>query len=191
VAEGVVLYLQTQAYTTVQHTTVGAGGEYAFTSVPASSDGYDVTFAQDWNEAYQRDTIATWAWLGPISVQDGAQLRLPDLEISLLGMQPVTPAFAKQISQQAISAQQPISFTWSAYPQADAYWMDISRESDNQTVWQSPLVHGTSADWSGQTSTGAPAGPGTYWWSVGVRRDIAPYTLIAYSYLTKLVIGAN
>jgi hypothetical protein len=186
-----VLRLQNQAYATVAETTVSSGGEYTFVNVPDSSEGFDVTFAQDWNaQTYQRDTIATWAWVGPVKVQGGAQLRLPDLEISLLGMKPLTPEFGARMSAQDIAAQ-PIEFTWSAYPQANAYWLDITSGLDNQTVWQSPLLQGTSTTWDGQSTAGIPVGPGDYWWSVGARRDVSPYTLIVYSYLTKFVISAN
>ena len=189
---GLVLHLQTQAYDAVGETTVTTGGEYSFVNVPDSGEGYDVTFAQEWNDAtYQRDTVATWAWLGPVVVQNGAELRLPDLDISLLGMKPLTPTFAAQVSAQAIAAGQPIDFTWSSYPQAGAYWLDLTGDPDNATVWQSPLLQIASGSWNGRSADGAPVAPGEYWWSVGARRDVSSYTLIVYSYLTRLIISAN
>ncbi len=139
----------------------------------------------------ERDDLATWAWLGLIRVQGGSNLRLPDLEISLLGMKPLTPAFASQISAQAIADADPIDFTWSPYPQASNYWFDLTSGLDDRTVWQSALLQTTSGTWNGQTSAGVAAAPGEYWWSVGARRDVSSYTLIMYTYLTKVVISAN
>jgi hypothetical protein len=192
VGAGLLLRLQDQAYATVAETSTKAGGEYAFNNVADSAQGYSVTFAQDWNAAqYQADSIATWAWIGPVKIQNRAGIRLPDMDISLAGMRPATPEYDASFVLSSVTSGQPVDFTWSVYPSADVYWLDVHAGTDLQPAWQSPLLYGTDGSWNGQLTAGGTAQAGEYWWGIGARRALGSYTLTIYSYLTKFTLTAN
>lgn len=180
-ASPLALTLENKSYQAIARATTGDGGSYAFPNVPASAEGYNVVFSQDLNPNSQIDRVATWAWLGPVPVRGGQTVDLPALDIALMGLQPSAPAH-----EGVVPGGQPVNFSWTPYPQATGYWLDLSRGDDQQNAWQSPLQPGTSATWDG-TVAGQRA-PGTYWWGVGARKPVSQYMLVLYSYLIKFTV---
>ena len=185
---GATLKLQTQSYQVIAETTAAADGTYAFNDVAAPEDGYNIVFSQDWNGSYTGEEIATWAWLGPVYIHDGETITLPDFDISLKGMRPLSPTFEQQISQNLIFSGEPISFTWWSYPQAAYYWVDVARGADLIEAWQSELSDTPETEWNGALPDGSSAPTGDYWWGVGAERELNEYVLTVYTYLTKFVI---
>jgi hypothetical protein len=189
VAAGLKLRLEDQAYTSITETVVAEGGVYAFNHLTDSSEGYNVVVSQNWNPQLNIETVASWAWLGPMPVVSGGAVQAPDMEISLRGFKPKSPPLSASISAALLSSSSPITFTWSSYPQADAYWIDLTREATQDPIWQSAMFEGTAVSWDGTLSDGSHVQTGDYWWGIGTRRWVPPCTLTVYSYLTKLKIG--
>ncbi|TEU12947.1 MAG: hypothetical protein E3J21_19810 [Anaerolineales bacterium] len=187
VSGGATLKLENQSYNVIAETTVGADGAYAFTDLEPSSQGYNVLFAQAWNSQYGTDQVVSWGWLGPVSVENGTVVELPDFDVSLLGFSQVNPGPDETFSAAALSPENPITFEWTAYPQAVKYWMDLVRGEAQELVWQS-LIQSTSFAFDGTMGNGAHIQPGEYWWGVGARRELGPYPLTVYGYLPGLII---
>jgi hypothetical protein len=188
VEEGVTLMLENQSYNVIGEVTVDEDGAYVFADLEASSAGYNVLFAQEWNEGYEVDQVITWGWIGPIAVENGAVIELPDLDISLLGFRPLDPAPEATFSAAEITSEAPIVFEWRAYPQATTYWVDLSLGEELEMVWQSPFVQDTSVAFGGTLSDGTHIEPGEYWWGVGAQRALGPYTLTVFGYLPGITI---
>jgi hypothetical protein len=190
VSGGVTLKLEDQAYNLIAETTVGADGTYVFPDLQPSAEGYNVLFAQEWNTQYEIDQVISWGWIGPAAVENGADVQLPDLDISLLGFGQVKPAPNATFSAAALSSQNPILFEWTTYPQAATYWVDLARgeEEEQEVVWQSPLNQASSLAFDGTLGNGSRIQSGDYWWGVGARRDSGSYPLTVYGYLSVLRI---
>ena len=158
--------------------------------MPPSGTGYNVLFAQEWNEAYEVDEAITWGWIGPVPVRGGATATVPDLEISLLGFEPVSPRPGISFVASNVSPEEPIEFEWEAYPGATCYWVDLLYGEDQERVWQSPLVEDTdtTVPFDGTLDDGEQIEPGAYWWGVGAQRAVGAYTLTVYGYLAPLRI---
>jgi hypothetical protein len=187
VSRGVTLKLENQSYNVIAETTVGTDGVYAFSDLKASSEGYNLLFTQAWNSQYGTDRVVSWGWLGPVAVENGTVVELPDFDISLLGFRQVSPAADATFSAAALSPDNPIPFEWTAYPQAVKYWVDLVRGEEQELVWQS-LVQAKSFAFDGTVGNGAHIRPGEYWWAVGARRESGPYPLTVYGYLAGLII---
>lgn len=168
--------------------TVGADGVYVFPELEPSSEGYNVLFAQEWNSQYKTDQVISWGWLGPVIVESGAVIELPDFDVSLLGFGQVNPGPETALSAAAISSDNPITFEWTAYPQAATYWVDLVRGEEQRAVWHSSLVQTPSLAFDGRLDDGTHIQPGEYWWGVGARRELGAYTLTVYGYLLGLVV---
>jgi hypothetical protein len=185
---GVKLKLEDQAYNTIAETTVGADGTYTFASLPPSTEGYILLFAQEWNSQYGIDEVISWGWLGPIVVETDAVIQLPNFDISLQGFEQVVPQPNATFSAANISSANPILFEWAAYPGAIKYWVDLVRGSEQHVLWQSAPVQATSLAFDGTIGNGSHIEPGEYWWGVGARRQLGAYTLAVYGYLPVLMI---
>ena len=188
VAEGVALKLEDRSYNIVAETIVVADGVYAFTDLEASSEGYNVLFAQEWNPEYEIVQVVSWGWLGPVIVESGAVVPLPDFELSLLGFGQVSPEPNAAIFAAALLPENATVFEWTAYPQAVTYWVDLSPGEELEVVWQSGLVQGTSVTFDGTLDDGAHILPGEYWWGIGARQELGPYMLTVYGYQQRLSI---
>lgn len=182
VAAGVILKLEDQRYTIVGQGQTDAAGLFTFANLPASDDGYNVLFAQEWNTRYDLEKVVSWGWLGPVIVAGGETVQLPDLDISLQGFKQLSPVPDAAFSAAALSPEHPITFEWTAYPGAVSYWADLSPGEALEAIWQSELTPGFTATFDGTVE------PGTYWWGVGARRSSGPYTLTVYGYQQRLVI---
>jgi len=184
----VVLGLEDQTYNRVAEITVGADGAFTFSNVPASDSGYNVVFSQKANPQYQIEQVISWGWLGPISLTAGEIIELPDFDISLLGFGQTAPAPNATFSAANISAAAPIVFEWNAYPQASAYWVDLTQGEEQNVFWQSPAVQLNRYSFDGAVANGQRIQPGEYWWGVGAIRQLGPYKLTVYGYLPVFYI---
>jgi hypothetical protein len=187
-AAGLILRLEDQRYSVVAETEVDAEGYYRFADLPSSAAGYNVLFAQEWNEEYDVDEAITWGWIGPVPVRGGAAVTLPDLDISLLGFQPLSPQAGTSFVAADLSPAAPIQFEWQPYPGAARYWVDLLVGAEQERVWQSPLVEDTFVRFDGALEDGTQIEPGDYWWGVGAQRPLEAYTLTVYGYLPPLKI---
>jgi hypothetical protein len=185
-AGGVKVKLEDQTHKVVAETTVGADGLYTFPDLSPSSEGYTLLFAREWNSQYEIDEVISWGWLGPIAVEKGANVELPDFDISLLGFEQVNPEPNADFSAVNISAANPVQFKWTAYPGAAKYWIDLVRGEEQNVLWQSGPVQTTSFDFDGTVGDGTHIQPNEYWWGVGAWRELGSYKVAVYGYLPVL-----
>ena len=188
VPAGVTVKLEDQTYAIVAMTTTDAQGIYTFDNLTISGAVVNVLFAQEWNEQYSVGEVASWAWLGPLTVSRGTIVQLPDLEIGLRGFEQVNPHAGTFFAVSQISAQTPLVFEWTPYPGASAYWVDLAKGDDLNVVWQSALVHSTTVAFDGRLSNRSSITADTYWWGVGARAGVGAYQLTVYGYLPSFVI---
>ncbi len=181
------LTLASQSYQVITQITVDAVGAYTFTNVAESGEGYNVVFAQENNLGLPVDQVATWAWLGPVRVRAGEQVNLPTFDLGPSECRPLTPVADQAYDPPDPNPDNPVEFTWSPYPGAGGYWLDLARGSDLRHVWQSDLLTGLSATWDGRVNDARA--PGEYWWGVGARKPVDPYTLVVYSYWSRFIIN--
>ena len=188
VPAGATVKLEDQTFAIVAVATTDAQSVYSFDNLTVSGTGINVLFAQEWNEQYDVGDVVSWAWLGPLTISRGATLELPDFDISLQGFEQVNPQSGASFSASTISVQSPLSFEWSPYPQASAYWVDLAKGDDMNRVWQSPLVDTTNVSFDGTLDDGSHATADTYWWGIGARKAVGDYHLTVYGYLPTIVI---
>jgi hypothetical protein len=164
------LVLEDQTYQVIQEINI-SNGEYVFANLPASSEGYNVLFTQSKNPQFSPSEVLSWAWIGPVPVQDGDFHVLPDLQVALVGLAPVKPADGGILKASSISAQTPLRFEWSAYPAAAQYWVELRAGSTLELVWRSNYVDTLSVDFDGTLLNGERIVPDSYWWSAGARMN--------------------
>jgi hypothetical protein len=182
--------LENAASQTLVTQTVDAQGRFSFGALTPLAGGYQVAFDQATNDHYPDSQVMSWVWVGPVSVAGGDRIDVGDLEIGLLGLQPVRPEPDSTISVTSVSTGTPITFEWTVYPQAQNYWVDLTREDDQgqQIVWTSALVAENHLTFDGKLRDGSMIPPGNYGWAVGAKRQIGPYDYVAYGYLAGLEI---
>jgi hypothetical protein len=171
----VSLILEDQRYNVIQELAVS--NEYVFDNIPPSTEGYNVLFTMDRNPQYSFDEVASWAWIGPVPVQDGDLIRLADLDIALFGLYQLHPPPDTFLSAGSITPQTPLVFEWSPYPSASHYWLDLRTGQSLQMVWQSASLEANSVTFDGILANGEPIQPGTYWWRVSARIDDISMTI--------------
>jgi hypothetical protein len=175
--EPVLLNLENQDLFTVQQITSPPGGEYTVFDLLPSAKGYSILFSQDINPGFRTDQVVRWGLVRTSPVLTGEMTGMPDLEISLLGLGPVTPLPDAQLTNGPITLDNPLRFEWSAYPAADQYWVELRLNRLSAPVWDSGFIDSTTVNFDGTLWSGATIQPGTYWWSVGVRVDEQAMTI--------------
>jgi hypothetical protein len=169
-AQPMTIILEDQNYQVVQEISAESG-IYRFDNLVASLEGYNVLFTQASNPHFDTQEVVSWAWIGPIPVQDGDYYLLPHLEIAPFGLVPLSPMDGAIINTDSISSANPLTFDWTAYPGGAQYWMELRAGPALQMVWQSDFVIDPSVAFDGVLINGEPIQAGNYWWSVGVRLD--------------------
>jgi len=163
-------------------------GVYVLGPVPLYGT-FSVVFARAWNEQFSSaGSVAGWAWWDGFAPSGGVTITLPDLEIGLQGFEQVAPAADASVQAGGISYQTPLTFTWSSYPGATYYWVDLGREGETKPVWQSFLTHSTSFPFYGILKGGAPVSAGAYWWAVGAQKQVGVYQLTVYGHPRSLIL---
>ena len=113
---------------------------------------------------------------------------VPDLEIALLGLDPLQPEPDTSVPADSISPATPLYFMWSPYPQGEQYWVDLLAGTSLTRVWRSPLIQTVAADFGGELENGSRIQAGTYWWAAGSRWEQDGYLLTVYGHLAGLKI---
>ncbi len=180
--DGITLQLEDQAYQQIAETKSSGGGGYSFADLPPSNEGYNVLFKQGANSSYEKQSVS-WGWIGPVALQAGSVAQLPDFEISIKDFKQTTPKDNASFSALDISANNPLKFEWTSYPNATKYWVDLAFDDAQLVVWQSPLVENTSVNFNGNLSDGKPIAVGNYWWGVGIQQKSGAYSLVVYANL--------
>jgi hypothetical protein len=188
VAPGLVLLLEDQAFNQVATTVVGTGGVYRFRDVPPSPAGYNITFTWERNQGYSLDEVIAWGWIGPVAYDGQSALRLPDLEIALLGLGDITPEPDSTYSAAAIAPGTPLTFNWGSHPLAGEYWVDLLAGDSLERVWHTPTATETAATLEGQLDDSTRIEPGAYWWAAGGRGTVEGYGVTVYGQLAGLTI---
>jgi hypothetical protein len=183
VEPGLLIQLEDRSFNQITETVVGPEGLYQFLEVPASEDGYHITFSWERNQWLDPMEVVAWGWIGPVVYDGQGAVVLPDLEIALLGLEPVQPEPDSSISSDSISASTPVVFVWGSHPAADRYWIDILAGPSFGRLWRSTLSTATSAEFDGQLDDGTRISSGTHWWAVGGRSTKGGYRLTVYSHL--------
>jgi hypothetical protein len=166
--QSVTLVLEDNQYRAIRE-VVTSGGEYRFDGLAASDDGYHVVFSHSRNPQFEYDDVVGWSWVGPMRVRDGDVIRLPDMEIGLLGLHQTNPSLDAFVSTASITQERPLVFTWTPYPSASSYWLELRSGSAQRLVWESDFVTSTSVDFEGPLSDGTLLAAGSYWWRVSAR----------------------
>jgi hypothetical protein len=161
---------------TVQQITI-PGGDYVIYDLAPSVKGYSILFSQDINPGFSLDQVVRWGTVKASPVLAGEIINLSDLEIGLLGLQPVVPLPESVISTGPVSVLNPLRFEWAPYPSADQYWVELRSNRLSAPVWDSGFISATSVDFNGTLWSGAAIQPGTYWWSVGARLNERAMTI--------------
>lgn len=174
--EEVVLSLENQDIYYLQQLTF-SDGEYVVYDLAPASNGYSLLFSQNNNPEFPQTQVIRWGLVKASPVVAGEITSFPDMEISLMGMQPVTPVVGAEVSDGPINAQNPLRFEWTAYPEADQYWLELRANRLSAPIWDSGFISTNSVVFNGVSWSGLPIQPGTYWWSVGVRIDERAMTL--------------
>lgn len=188
VEPGVILVLEDRSLNLIAETAVVAGGMYQFQDVPPSDDGYNVTFSWELNQSYGVDEVISWEWIGPVAYDGQSTLRLPDLEIALLGLEHIQPEPDSSQTAASISPATPLTFVWGPHPAATRYWVDLLPDTSFERVWHSAFTQTTSAGFDGQLEDGSSIQPGAYWWVVGGQSTKEGYRLTIYGHLAALTI---
>lgn len=188
VGAGIVLIMEDQASQAVAEVTTGPQGGYTFTGLDPSAEGYNLVFTQENNEALPVEGVLSLAWVGPIPLEAGDALELPDLDISLQGFQQQQPAPGASVSAAGISPSDPLEFSWGTHPAASQYWVDLLLGEDQVPVWGSFLSDDPSATFDGQLVDGSQVEPGDYWWGIGAEGELGEYDLTVYGALAALTI---
>jgi hypothetical protein len=115
--------------------------------------------------------------VGPLPAEEGELIRYPDIDIALLGLEPVEPE-PDAVLDQPITPQQPLRFTWSDYPSLSQYQLELKPGRLSQPVWISGYVSTESVVFDGVLSNGAMIEIGTYWWSVSGRTANGAITVV-------------
>ena len=182
-ASGVNLTLENQENVNLASVQTGTDGTFQLSNLAAYPAGYSLVFAQDANPQFALDKVVSWSWIDAIPMNAGASEVLPDFEIGLSGLGAVNPAPDSIFSAAAVSAGNPLLFTWTTYNGAARYWVDLTRGEEQVLVWKSALVNGPPVAFDGLMFGGVRVKPDGYWWGVGALRPFGSYTQTVYSYL--------
>jgi hypothetical protein len=174
--EGILLSVENQDTFTIQQIT-SPGGEYSVYDLVPSVRGYSVLFSQDNNPGLSQNQVVRWGSVKISPVLAGDMIEMPDLEIGMLGLQPVMPLPDTLVASGPVTALNPLRFDWTAYPSADQYWVELRSNRISAPVWDSGFINASSVDFNGILWNGAAIQPGTYWWSVGARVDDRAMTI--------------
>jgi hypothetical protein len=188
VVEGnVTLILEDQSYNQVAKTDVLEDGKYSFESVPHNLDGYNVLFSQDQNVSFDPYKVISWGWFGPIIVQDGTVIDLPDFDISLHGLDYTQPIPDSQIPGSSITDNNALSFEWTGHPYAGEYWVTLIDENFVE-IWKSELITETKVNFNGVLNDGQKIQPGQYWWGVGTYGNLGDFKVTVFGFLDGFTI---
>jgi hypothetical protein len=173
----ITLVLENQDYLAVQKLSFQKG-EYRFDNLPASIEGYNILFSQENNPQFENGSVVSWAWIGPVSIRDGETREMPILDLSIQGLQPLSPSDGSIFKASSLQTT-PLVFEWQGVPTASRYWVDLFIGSSFQSVWQSDFISQPYVRFNGSFQSGERLAPGSYWWSVGMQIDDLSLTVVS------------
>ena len=175
--------------TEVMTTTTGVDGTYQF-QVVWTSKPYAIVFSLEANpQLSPTGDYLAWSWIEGLILGD---IEAPDLEINATPRNDhfvqTEPADGTSLSASQITFQNPLTFGWIAYPQAEQYWVDISPQGQNDPVWTSIPVMDLTVNFDGDLDNGTKISEGTYWWAVGALISEPGFNIYTYTHNWTLVI---
>lgn len=188
IEENAYLILEDQSFTQIAETIVSQDGIYTFYDVPTNLDGYNILFSQDHNNDYGVYDVVSWGWLGPIIVQEGSVIDLPDFDVGLQGLEYLNPIPDSQISGSAITENSPLSFQWTGHPYAESYWVTLLDGENFVEIWKSGVMTNPSADFDGRLNDNSIIQPGQYWWVVGFKGTLGDFTITGFGFLDGFTV---
>lgn len=188
IEENVQLILEDQSFNQIAETIVASNGIYTYYDVPTNLDGYNILFSQDQNDNLGVYEVVSWGWLGPIIVQDGAAIDLPDFDIGLQGFEYTNPTPDSQIPITSITENSPITFQWTGYPYAGTYWVTLLDGDNLNEVWKSGLITNLSVNFNGTLNDSSKIQAGQYWWGVGFQGTLGDYNITAFGFLDGFTV---
>jgi hypothetical protein len=171
--------------TAARKSTTDAGGHYTFVTL-APGTNFLLTFKQSDNSSLTPiSEIASFIKLEGTLPTNANPIDFPDLEISinLSGMifQLISPVGGSAYSASAISATNPLQFTWSLYSQGGSYSAELGPHGVDQPTWLSSQLASTSTMWNGTLIDGTHITSGNYWWRVGVTKSLGSHVVVIYT----------
>jgi hypothetical protein len=173
----IILKLFDPVSTDVQQFTF-MDGEYSVQNLQPSEKGYQIQFSRDDNLQLSQNQVVSQVLVGPIPSGDGGQVRYPDMDIALLGLEPLDPAPDTVLDDDPITPQQPVQFVWTKYPSLSQYRVELRPGRLSQPVWASTYLNTDNVVFDGVLSNGALIDGGTYWWSVSARSADGAITIV-------------
>jgi hypothetical protein len=169
--------------------TTGADGAYQF-DVDWPDAEFSVVFSLDSNpQLSPRGDYVSWSWIESIFI---GYTTMPDLEISTTPagtlFSQTSPANGSYYSTAQITAANPLTFEWTAYPQAEEYWVDLGLDGNDFPLWSSDAVATRFVDFDGTLINSARISQGTYWWAVGSIRTTNDFRILTYTQIWTLYI---
>jgi hypothetical protein len=161
------------------------GGHYSFITLAPGAD-FILTFKQSDNPGLTpAANIASLEKIEGTLPTNTNPIDIPDLEVSInLGgalFQPITPADGSSYSASAISASNPLQFSWSYYSQGGSYKVELGPNGVDQPTWSSSQLVLASIMWDGTLTDGTHISAGNYWWRVVVTRSLGNYVQLIYT----------
>jgi hypothetical protein len=182
VDENTVLILEDQSYNPIAEVMVSATGSYVINNVPSSTEGYNLLFAQERNSHLGVYEVFSYGWFGPIVVEDGAEIILPDFDIGLQGFDTINPVPDSSIQLSTITSQTPLIFQWIPHPLASEYWVSLLNGTLKQ-IWDSGRLTEPNASFDGTFDDGSQIQAGQYWWRVSLQGPLGDLTITASAFL--------
>jgi hypothetical protein len=161
------------------------GGHYWFITL-APGTNFTLTFDQSDNPRLTpTPEIASLVWVEGTLPTGVDIIDIPDFEVSvnLNGMtfQLQTPIDGSSYSAAAISASNPLQFTWSLYSQGVTYKAQLGPNGSDKPIWSSSQLASTNLMWNGTLDDGTHIPQGSFWWRISVTKSLANYTLIVFT----------
>ncbi|HSQ16279.1 MAG TPA: carboxypeptidase regulatory-like domain-containing protein [Anaerolineales bacterium] len=167
-----------------------AQGRYWFTTLAIGID-FVLTFEQSTNPQLASSTqIASTALIYGYLPTSGTVVNLPDLEISVVlngqTFEPTSPVDGAVFSAANLTT---IQLVWTAYPQVEYYYAELSRIDTDELLWGSENTTSTTVMFDGNLDDGTKITAGSYYWVVAANRPSGDYYLTIYSQLRDIVIN--
>jgi hypothetical protein len=170
-----------------------AQGRYWFTTLAIGID-FVLTFEQATNPQLASSTqIASTALIYGYLPTSTTVVNLPDLEISVvlngLTFEPTIPVDGAVFNATNITNNNPIQLAWTAYPQVEYYYAELSSLNTDELLWGSENTTLTNVMFDGTLDDGTKITAGSYYWVVAANRPSGNYYLTIYSQLRDIVIN--
>jgi hypothetical protein len=172
--------------TAPRQSSTNTSGDYWFITLAPGTD-YTLTFYQADNPSLTpASEVTSLAWLKGTLSSTHDIIDLPDMEISinLSGnlFELLSPEDQASISAAAISASNPIQFSWSSYNQQNiSYHIELGPDGSDTPIWSSTQLTSNNLMWNGTLDDGSHITQGTYWWRVAVTQSLGNDVLVVFT----------